>query len=150
MPDDEELRATGSEQALLIDALPGQAVMDEMVMSRRSASAEPEGALQRKPLGLLFWIAIGFVSLVVLLAIVANLLPLPNPDYQNYGAINASPSIHHLLGTDDLGRDLLSRLIFGARVSLIVGFASVGIALAVGGSLGLISAFLGGVARHVC
>lgn len=144
MPDDRELRNTGSDRALLADSLPGQAAEEEMVVALQSEFIEPDGALQRKPLGLMFWIAIGFVSLVVLLAIVANLLPLPKPDFQNYSAINASPSIHHLLGTDDLGRDLLSRLIFGARVSLVVGFASVGIALAIGGSLGLISAFLGG------
>ena len=78
------------------------------------------------------------------LAIVANLLPLPNPNFQNYSAINAPPSIHHLLGTDDLGRDLLSRLIFGARVSLVVGFGSVAIGMLIGGTLGLISGYKGG------
>jgi peptide/nickel transport system permease protein len=81
---------------------------------------------------------------VVILAILANVLPLPNPDFQNYSAINASPSVHHLLGTDDLGRDLLSRLIFGARVSLVVGFCSVAIGMLVGGTLGLISGYKGG------
>jgi peptide/nickel transport system permease protein len=84
------------------------------------------------------------VSLVLLLAIIANLLPLPNPNFQNYSAVNASPSLHHLFGTDDLGRDLLSRVIFGARVSLIVGFVSVIIGLLVGGTLGLISGYKGG------
>ena len=56
----------------------------------------------------------------------------------------AMTSGHYLLGTDDLGRDLLSRLVFGARVSLIVGFGAVFIGMAVGGTLGLISGFRGG------
>jgi peptide/nickel transport system permease protein len=92
----------------------------------------------------LFWFALSWVGLVVILALIANLLPLPNPNYQNYSAINAPPSIHHLLGTDDLGRDLLSRLIFGARVSLVVGFVSVVVGLLIGGTLGLISGYKGG------
>ncbi len=66
---------------------------------------------------------------MILLAIFASLLPLTNPNYQNYSAVNAGPSLHHLLGTDDLGRDLLSRIIFGSRVSFVIGFASVGLGL---------------------
>lgn len=128
----------------LADPVPNVAATERAVVSRLDGPPDAGDILLRKPLGLLFWIAIAFVGLVVVLAVVANLLPLPKPNYQNYEAINASPGIHHLLGTDDLGRDLLSRLIFGARVSLIVGFASVVIAMAIGGSLGLISAFMGG------
>ena len=57
------------------------------------------------------------------LAIFANLLPLPNPDFQNFvGPQNAGPAWGHLLGTDDLNRDIFSRLLYGARVSLVVGF----------------------------
>ena len=113
-------------------------------MSRQSEALDSDDILVKKPLGILFWLALGWVSVVIILAVIANLLPLPNPDFQNYAAINASPSIHHLLGTDDLGRDLLSRLIFGARVSLIVGFGSVTIGMLVGGTLGLISGYKGG------
>jgi peptide/nickel transport system permease protein len=144
MPDDRELKQTGNSARLVTDRFPGTGVMDELVTA---VEAEPMGAddvLAKKPLGLLFWLAVGWVGLIVILAIIANLLPLPNPDFQNYNALNASPSIHHLLGTDDLGRDLLSRVIYGARVSLIVGFVSVAIGLLVGGTLGLISGYKGG------
>jgi peptide/nickel transport system permease protein len=144
MPDDRELDDTRSGGRLLSNRLPGTAATDELVVSRQSETLDSEDILVRKPLGLLFWLAMGWVGLVVILAVLANLLPLPNPNFQNYAAINASPSIHHLLGTDDLGRDLLSRLIFGSRVSLVVGFGAVAIGMAVGGTLGLVSGYKGG------
>ena len=144
MPDDRELADTQASGRLLSDQLPGLAAVDELVVSRQSESLPSDDILLRRPLGLLFWLALGWVSLVVILAILANLLPLPNPDFQNYAAVNAPPSLHHLLGTDDLGRDLLSRLIFGSRVSLVVGFGAVLIGMSVGGTLGLISGYKGG------
>ena len=64
---------------------------------------------------MVFWICIGWVALVAFGAIFANLLPLKSPTFQNYSAIDARPSMAHLLGTDDLGRDLLSRIIYGSR-----------------------------------
>jgi peptide/nickel transport system permease protein len=144
MPDDRELSATRASSQLLADVLPGQAAVDELVISRQSETLESDDILLKRPLGFLFWFAVGFFGLVVVLAIIANLLPLPNPDFQNYAAINATPGVHHILGTDDLGRDLLSRLIYGARVSLVVGFGAVAIGMLVGGTLGLISGYKGG------
>ena len=91
---------------------------------------------EKKPFGFLFWFALAFVGIVLLSAVLANVLPLQNPNFQNYTALNQGPSSAHLLGTDDLGRDLLSRLVFGARVSLIVGFFGVAIGLIFGGSAG--------------
>jgi peptide/nickel transport system permease protein len=144
MPDDRELADTRSSPRLLSNQVPGLAAADELVVSRQSETLDSEDLLVSKPMGILFWLAAGWVGLVVVAAILANVLPLPNPDFQNYSAINASPGVHHLLGTDDLGRDLLSRLIFGARVSLVVGFFSVAIGMLVGGTLGLISGYKGG------
>jgi peptide/nickel transport system permease protein len=100
-------------------------------------------------LGVVFWICFGWVALMVLLAIFASALPLKGPNVQDYTAVNVGPSIHHLFGTDDLGRDLLSRIVFGSRVSLIIGFASVGIALVVGGVLGLLAGYTGGWADTI-
>jgi peptide/nickel transport system permease protein len=144
MPDDRELADTRSSPRLLTNQVPGLAAADELVVSRQSEALDSEDLLVSKPMGILFWLAIGWVGLVVVAAILANVLPLPNPDFQNYSAINASPSLHHLLGTDDLGRDLFSRLVFGARVSLVVGFCSVTIGMLIGGTLGLISGYKGG------
>jgi peptide/nickel transport system permease protein len=145
MPDDRELKQTGNAARLVTDRFPGTAALDELVTAVEAEPMDADDVLVKKPLGILFWLAVGWVGLIVILAIIANLLPLPNPDFQNYNALNAPPSIHHLLGTDDLGRDLLSRVIYGARVSLIVGFVSVAIGLLVGGTLGLISGYKGGV-----
>jgi peptide/nickel transport system permease protein len=96
----------------------------------------------KKKLGPFFWVCVGWIGLVVLVAIIANLLPLPNPDYQNYAtAQNAGPAWGHLLGTDDLNRDILSRLIFGSRVSLVVGFGGATLGLLLGGIPAMFSAY---------
>ena len=141
MADERKLHSPGVSSSLGI--FPGQT--PPVAVSAALGGAVPaDDILAKRPLGPLFWIALAWVAIVAILAVIANWLPLPNPNYQNYAAINASPGIHHILGTDDLGRDLLSRIIFGARVSLVVGFASVAIGMLIGGTLGLISGFKGG------
>ncbi len=102
----------------------------------------PGTAIRR--LGAPFWISVGWVGLVIILAVLANVLPLDDPNAIGSALPRQSPSLQHLLGTDSLGRDILSRVIFGARISLIVGFASIFIGMAVGGALGLIAGFYRG------
>ena len=113
------------------------------LMPGMAASAiDNEGDPTKKKLGVFFWICAGWIALVIILAIIANLLPLPNPTFQNYSAPqNAGPAWGHLLGTDDLNRDILSRLIFGARVSLVVGFGGTLIGMILGGIPAMISAY---------
>jgi peptide/nickel transport system permease protein len=97
---------------------------------------------EKKRLGPLFWICVGWIGLIILIAIIANLLPLPNPSFQNYSAPqNAGPGWGHLLGTDDLNRDIFSRLIFGSRVSLVVGFGGALLGLILGGVPAMISGY---------
>jgi peptide/nickel transport system permease protein len=96
---------------------------------------------ERKPLGIVFWVCLAWVVLNILAAVLAGLLPIANPLYQNVNAINAGPSGAHLLGTDDLGRDILSRVIYGARVSLVIGFGSIAIGMVLGGGLGMWAGF---------
>lgn len=97
--------------------------------------------LAERRLGLLFWICVGWLTLNVLAALLANVLPLVNPLYQNYNVINAGPSLHHLFGTDDLGRDILSRVVFGSRVSLAVGSGAMIIGFGIGMPLGMLAAY---------
>jgi len=89
-------------------------------------------------------IGLVILGLVCICALGAPLLAPYNPNDQDYLAFTQAPSGAHWLGTDDLGRDVLSRLIYGSRVSLQVGIIAVGIALGVGVSLGLLAGYIGG------
>ena len=93
-------------------------------------------------------LALAGLLIVACLAIVAVISPLIAP-YDPYAIdtwhILEPPSMVHLLGTDTLGRDCLSRLIYGARISLIVGIVAVGIATAIGAALGAVSGYYGGL-----
>ncbi len=89
-------------------------------------------------------VGLTILGLVCICALGAPLLAPYNPNDQDYLAFTQSPSTAHWLGTDDLGRDVLSRLIYGSRVSLQVGIIAVGIALGVGVSLGLLAGYVGG------
>ncbi len=85
-----------------------------------------------------------FLVIMILAAIFAPLVAPDNPSTQDLLAINAAPGAHHWLGTDDLGRDILSRIIWGGRVSLRATFEIVAIAIAVALPLGLMAGFLRG------
>ena len=109
---------------------------------KEEIAAEEAADPTKKRLGVFFWICAGWIVLVAFLATFASLLPLPNPDLGNYNSVqNGGPSWGHLLGTDDLYRDILSRLIYGARVSLIVGFGGAALGLLLGGVPAMFSAY---------
>jgi ABC-type dipeptide/oligopeptide/nickel transport system permease subunit len=67
------------------------------------------------------------------------------PDEQNFDLIEAKPGAQALFGTDRFGRDVLSRVIYGVRVSLYVAVTSIGLAMVVGGALGLTAGYVGGL-----
>ena len=79
------------------------------------------------------------------LATFSSLLAPYKPSTPDFGAVLASPSAKHLFGTDDLGRDILTRLIYGARISLAVGLTSVLMATIIGVFIGLIAGYFGGL-----
>ncbi|MFW5730384.1 MAG: ABC transporter permease [Desulfonatronovibrionaceae bacterium] len=87
-------------------------------------------------------IIVGGMSLV---AVLAPVIAPYDPTAINVDAVLEPPSPGHLLGTDNLGRDVLSRIVFGARVSLWVGFVAVGISLVIGVILGLVAGYFGRV-----
>lgn len=84
------------------------------------------------------------VSFFVLIALAAPLLPMPEPLATDWGAVRKAPSATHWLGTDEIGRDILSRMIWGARASLMAGVVSVLIAVVIGVPFGLIAGYFGG------
>ena len=89
---------------------------------------------------------IGFIiiSIILFVAIFAAFLSPYDPNYIDINSILLPPSYDHLMGTDGLGRDVLSRMLYGARISLFVGFVAVGIATLIGIFLGSIAGFYGG------
>jgi len=95
-------------------------------------------------------IPVAILASIAIMAVFADLLAPYNPEIGSLAARFKPPfwqaggSTAHLLGTDQLGRDVLSRLIFGARVSMVVGFTAVIFAGVVGTTLGIISGYLGG------
>ncbi len=84
------------------------------------------------------------VILLVLIAIFAPMIAPYDPDVQDYASILQSPSKAHLLGTDEYGRDILSRIIYGTRVSLSVGLLAQVLATLIGVTLGALAAYYGG------
>lgn len=121
-------------------------VIDAPVKKQRRGLAEVMHRLSKSPLAMF---GLGFIVLLVICAIFANQLAPFSFSKQNLMHTFELPSAKHLLGTDEFGRDIMSRLIYGARVSLQVGFIAVGISLMVGGLLGAFSGFYGGTLDNV-
>ncbi len=93
------------------------------------------------------WAAVGAIVVLVIaaLATMAPFLSLPNPDRTQPSRRLEPPfSPNHLLGTDHLGRDLLSRVVWGARISLTVGVIAASIAMAAGTAIGIVTGYYGG------
>jgi peptide/nickel transport system permease protein len=112
------------------------------------AASPPRASLRRSrdlPL-----IPITILAVIALTAIFANVLAPHNPEVGSLTARFRPPvwqtggTMDHILGTDQLGRDVLSRLIFGARVSLVVGFTAVIVAGVIGTTLGILAGYIGG------
>jgi oligopeptide transport system permease protein len=89
------------------------------------------------------------ILIIVLLAILAPFAAPFEPNDQNYDAILESPSTTHIMGTDNLGRDTFSRLLYGARISLSVGLFTQLIILFIGLPIGAISGFAGGKVDNI-
>ncbi len=94
----------------------------------------------------LLWLGLAIVCLMSLAAILAPWLSAHDPLQLNLDAILVPPGAEHLFGTDTLGRDVFARMLYGARVSLWVGFVSVGISVCIGLALGLVAGYFRGLA----
>src|ERR1700761_2023365 len=99
---------------------------------------------RERRLGMLFWAAVGWMILVFAVAILAPVLPLPSPTDMDMLERRAGFSALHWLGTDGLGRDEFSRLVFGARISLVVGLCAPVIGVTIGGGLGMLAGYFRG------
>ncbi len=99
---------------------------------------------KQRRVGALFVCAVGWIVLIALAAIFANLLPIASPTDMDLLGKRALPSARHLLGNDQLGRDELSRLIYGGRISLTVGLLAPVIGVTIGGTFGMLAGYFRG------
>lgn len=109
------------------------AVLDESL-------TDSEPALKNR-LGVSAWLAIGWLTVLVVCAVFADLLPLADPADTKAGIPLSVPTAQNPLGTDALGRDLLSRVVYGARVSIVVGISAVLLSAVVGGAIGMVAGY---------
>lgn len=111
------------------------------------ADEVPSEFVEAKSLGFGFWLAIGWIVLIVAAAVLAPILPIKDPN-KNFVQTGQRPpyglSWEHWMGTDQDARDMFSRTIFGARVSLTVGFVAIAFGMLIGGSLGMVAGFVRG------
>ena len=108
-----------------------------------TALVSPVRPRRRRVNGLLV-AALVWIAVIARAAILADVLPIMSPTDMDMLGKREPPSAEHLLGTDQLGRDMLSRLIYGARISLTVGLLAPVVGLVVGGALGMMAGYLGG------
>jgi len=113
----------------------------EMAQEALLEASMVERPEKNQPLGPMFWICVGWLALNIIGAIFANVLPVQNPLNQDYNFINSGPSLHHIFGTDDLGRDIFARIVYGSRVSIAVGAGSMLIGFGIGAPLGMLAAY---------
>jgi peptide/nickel transport system permease protein len=103
-------------------------------------------ALRQRPAAL---VGLGIVLAWLVIGLLAPVLPLANPDAQDLTSRLLPPSSEHWLGTDELGRDIFSRLIWGARVSVPAGIAVIVVTGTVGCLLGALAGYMGGAVDAV-
>lgn len=118
-------------------------------MSALASSARPNALLQALSRNRLSWVGIGLLLCIVLAAVLAPWLAPHDPLQQNIAYRLEPPSAEFWLGTDSYGRDVLSRLIYGARVSLLVGFVAIMIAMCIGSALGILAGYTGGLVDQI-
>ena len=122
------------------------AVLDDRVAPAPSAFATLRAVFYSRPAVMA---AAAVIVLFVLIATLAPWLAPYDPLAQSYAKINRPPSADHWLGTDQFGRDVLSRMIYGSRNSLIIGFLAPSIAAIIGTTLGVVAGYFGGIPDRI-
>jgi len=92
---------------------------------------------------------LGFVAFFILIALLAPLIAPYDPLATSWSAVRKAPTLAHLFGTDDIGRDVLSRVVWGTRASLLAGVVSVSISLSLGVPIGMLAGYAGGWVDNV-
>ena len=108
------------------------------------AEASKSAEFGRRSLGLMFWIAVSFLGALGFAAVFADLLPLKDPAEVFRDVSKDSPSLTHWFGSDGVGRDIFSRVIYGAQVSLVISAVGTITAVTIGGTIGLVAGYFRG------
>lgn len=111
--------------------------------AEKAASSKSAWAVLRR-LNMSTWFGVAIVAALILAAILAPLLATHDPDAQNIIMYLSPPGPDNILGTDQFGRDIFSRLLFGARYSLTIGFLAIVVALIIGSLIGMVAGYAGG------
>ncbi|MFC5650352.1 ABC transporter permease [Paenibacillus solisilvae] len=93
--------------------------------------------------------SLAFLLIIIVIGIIGPLIAQDDPTKPHYDALLQGPSADHLLGTDAMGRDVFSRMLYGTRITLIVGVIAVSITFVLGTLIGVASAFIGGVLDNI-
>ena len=125
---------------------PAPAMLEEDALTKQSQSKEIWRRFRQNKLAM---VGLVIVLMMVLVALLANVIAPYDPNVMDGASRLAKPSALHLLGTDNYGRDLLSRIIYGTRVSLLISIAGLLIALVVGGLLGALAGYFGGLCDSI-
>ena len=116
-----------------------------LVRSSRVPDDDPtEDAAVRRRLGFFFWLAVAWLLIMAFVAAFAPMLPVADPTKVAFGGPREPPSADAWFGTDALGRDVFSRTVHGARISLAVGGFAIVFGMVVGGSLGIVAGYFRG------
>jgi peptide/nickel transport system permease protein len=116
-----------------------------MAGTATSSLERPDGLFLAFYRNRMAWVGIAMLTIIVLIAVFAPMIAPFDPLQQNIIARLEPPSTEFLFGTDSYGRDVLSRLIYGTRISLAVGFIAILIAMIVGSTIGIVAGYVGGV-----
>jgi len=119
------------------------AAVDRLAQVHRRAAAE------RRWLRISLGVGIFLIALVLVLSLLQPLLPLPAPNHQDYEALLQAPSSSHPFGTDDVGRDVLSRTLAAGRLDLAIALLVTAISILLGVTAGALAGFFGGAADAV-
>ena len=90
------------------------------------------------------WVGLWLFAAIVLMAIAAPWLTIHDPIVQDVTEKLAGPTANHIFGTDEYGRDIWARLVYGARLSLLIGIASTALAMIIGSAIGILAGWYGG------